>query len=168
MEPVYARRGLSLRARILSRVPETAFDFALADELVTVRQGDVFVGLDLALEEIPVNAGGSSNACEIWAHTLRGGLRLLPLMRTTAFRRMLNIVPDMVDQSLDRGRWCACISRAVADDLVRSSMASASSVLVRCRWDISISAAISKKASPAGISKAEQSLIETCQGCPAS
>jgi glycosyltransferase involved in cell wall biosynthesis len=93
---------------------------ALADEPIAIREGDVFIGLDLALEEIPANVGPLQHMRDLGAHVYVVVYDLLPLVRNDCFpahaeplyRNWLTSLSTVADGAI-------CISRAVADDLVR-------------------------------------------------
>lgn len=92
----------------------------LADEMVKAREGDVFIGLDLTLEEIPANIDRLQHMRDLGASVYVVVYDLLPLMRNDCFpghaeplfRNWLAGVSIVADGAI-------CISRAVADDMVR-------------------------------------------------
>lgn len=92
----------------------------LEDELVAAGEGDVFVGLDLALDEIPANSKHLQKMRDLGVYVCVVVYDLLPLMRNECFpphaerlyRNWLVGVSTVADGAI-------CISRAVADDLMR-------------------------------------------------
>lgn len=121
VEPVYADPKSGYRyARKFCREFLKLEPLRLADEPVTVREGDVFIGLDLTLEEIPANIDHLQHMRDLGALVYVVVYDLLPLMRNDCFpahaeplfRTWLTSVSTVADGAI-------CISRAVADDLVR-------------------------------------------------
>lgn len=120
VEPVYADGTGGYRyARRFT------FDFLglgespLDDELVSERVGDVFLGLDLALEEIPEELARLRRMRDHGVRIHVVVYDVLPLRRNDCFppraevlyRRWLSSVVDVADGVM-------CISRAVADELI--------------------------------------------------
>lgn len=120
VEPVYASEEGYRYAREFCRGFLQLEPMSLRDELVTVREGDVFVGLDLALEEIPLYADRLRHMRDRGARVYVVVYDVLPLVRNDCFpshaeqlfRNWLSTLSCVSDGAI-------AISRAVADDLVR-------------------------------------------------
>lgn len=121
VEPVYAANGGGYRyARAFCCDFLDLGPLPLEDEFVTIRENDVFIGLDLALEEIPSEVAQLQRMRDLGAQVYVVIYDLLPLMRNDCFpshaeglfRRWLTSLATVADGAI-------CISRAVADDLVR-------------------------------------------------
>jgi glycosyltransferase involved in cell wall biosynthesis len=120
VEPVYASPEGYRYAREFCRGFLQVEPISFPDELVAVREHDVFVGLDLALEEIPLFADRLQYMRDRGARVYVVVYDLLPLMRNDCFpphaeqlfRTWLTRLSTVADGAIS-------ISRAVADDLVR-------------------------------------------------
>lgn len=140
----------------------------VADEPVTVREGDVFIGLDLALEEIPANVDHLQHMRDRGAFVYVVVYDLLPLMRNDCFpahaeplfRNWLTSVSTVADGAI-------CISRAVADDLVRELDGMG---VERVRpLEVSffhLGGDIEESLPSRGVTKTEQAMIDCLAGVP--
>ena len=168
VEPVYASPEGYRYAREFCRGFLQTAPTSFPDELVTVRQEDVFVGLDLALEEIPLFADQLQHMRDRGARVYVVVYDLLPLMRNDCFpphaeqlfRTWLTRLSTVADGAI-------AISRAVADDLVRELDGLG---VERCRplqvGYFHLGGDIEESLPSRGISKAEQSLIDDLSGAP--
>jgi glycosyltransferase involved in cell wall biosynthesis len=168
VEPVYASPEGYRYAREFCRgflqVAATSFP----DEVITVREGDVFVGLDLALEEIPLFADQLQHMRDRGARVHIVVYDLLPLMRNDCFpphaeqlfRTWLTKLSTVADGAI-------AISRAVADDLVRELDGLG---VERCRplqvGYFHLGGDIEESLPSRGITRGEQSLIDGLSGAP--
>jgi glycosyltransferase involved in cell wall biosynthesis len=120
VEPVYASADGYRYAREFCRGFLQLEPMSLCDEPVTVREGDVFVGLDLALEEIPLFADRLRHMRDRGARVYVVVYDVLPLVRSDCFpphaeqlfRTWVSTLSSVADGAI-------AISRAVADDLIR-------------------------------------------------
>lgn len=120
VEPVYASAEGYRYAREFCRTFLQLEPTSLSDEPVTVRKEDVFIGLDLALEEIPLLARQLQGMRDLGARVYVVIYDLLPLVRNDCF-------PPHAEQLFRTWVTALCavadgaiaISCAVADDLIR-------------------------------------------------
>lgn len=120
VEPVYASADGYRYARAFCGEFLRLEPTSLSDEAVTIREGDVFIGLDLALEEIPLMASRLQGMRDLGARVYVVVYDLLPLIRNDCFpahaeqlfRTWLTALCTVADGAIS-------ISRSVADDLLR-------------------------------------------------
>ena len=123
VEPVYADPAATSGYRYARELACSMLGIGappLPDEAVEVRPGDVFVGLDLALAEIPENAAQLQRMRDFGAAVHVVVYDLLPLAQNeyfpphaeSLFRDWLAAIANTADGAI-------CISRAVADELLR-------------------------------------------------
>ncbi|MCE5233540.1 MAG: glycosyltransferase [Mizugakiibacter sp.] len=120
VEPVFAEPGERYRyargftARLLGLE-----SIGLPDDLVDVESGDIFLGLDLALEEVPANASQFRVMRDKGASVYFVVYDLLPLIRADCFpAHAYELFGKWVDTLATVGDGAVCISRAVADELL--------------------------------------------------